>query len=162
MEVVLADETRYDDYGNFWFKDKEGKERKIGTKREDFALLCQLVGENPGRAVTLKFDHYMDKPYIVGVELLEIKVDEAKMTQQQVKPIAPKPTPQAKPEPKNRAFSLSYAKDIACAKIQMGGSMTPTEILHMAELFTSYLDSGLTKEAIKIYAQIQKELKKEE
>lgn len=95
MEVVLSGETRYDDYGNFWFKDKEGKERKIGTKREDFEELCTRVENNPNRAVTLKFDHYMNKPYIVGVELLDkqIQVDEAKITEQQKEPMVVETTP---------------------------------------------------------------------
>lgn len=94
MKVVLSGETRYDDYSNFWFKDKEGKERKIGTKREDFEELCTRVENNPNRAVTLKFDHYMNKPYIVGVELLDkqIQVDEAEITKQQVTPATPKPS----------------------------------------------------------------------
>jgi len=87
----------------------------------------------------------------------QIQVDKSKITEQQVKP-----TPAPKPESKNRAFALSYAKDIACAKIQMGSDISPVTILGVAELFTTYLDTGYPKEAIKIYAQIQKELKKED
>ena len=71
-------------------------------------------------------------------------------------------TIEQQPASKNRAFALSYAKDIACAKIQMQGGITPKEILNLAELFTAFLDGNSTKEALTLYSQIQKELKKEE
>lgn len=102
MEIVLGDETRYDDYGNFWFKDKSGEERKIGTKRKDFDELCTTIIENPGRAVTLNFAVYDKHPYIVGVELLseKITVDEAKITAPQAEPSEPKAVAsQTKPAP---------------------------------------------------------------
>jgi len=62
----------------------------------------------------------------------------------------------------NREKALDFAKDIACAKIQMGSGIPPKEILGIAEMFTIYLDKGLPEEALKAYSQIQKELKKEE
>ena len=96
MEVVLSNENRYDDYGNFFFKDKGDKEHKVGTKRENFDVLVNLVVENPDRAVKLTFDEYKGRSYIVGIELLEIQVDETKITQQQVAPSVAqtKPAPQ--------------------------------------------------------------------
>ena len=63
---------------------------------------------------------------------------------------------------KNRAFALSYAKDIACAKIQAGKEATLKDLLNMANSFDLYLEKGLTEDALKLYSQIQKELKKEE
>lgn len=51
-----------------------------------------------------------------------------------------------KSDGKNRSFALSYAKDIAVAKIMMGGEMTPAHILTTATLFESYLDNGATVE----------------
>ena len=164
MQVVLSGENRYDNYGNFFFKDKEDKERKIGTKRENFQELCELIENNPDRAITLKYDEYKKIKYIVGVELLEIPVDETKITEQQIAAAAtaPKSTPSLKPDPKNRSYALSYAKDIACARIQAGKESTPKDVLSMAELFTNYLDNGLPVEALKVYAEIQKEFKKED
>ncbi|KKM76049.1 hypothetical protein LCGC14_1384090 [marine sediment metagenome] len=63
---------------------------------------------------------------------------------------------------RNRSFALAYAEHLACAKIQTGGNMTFSEIVHLAQGFTTFLDTGCPKEAIKIYSQIQKELKEEE
>ena len=92
MEIVLSGENRRDDYGNFFFKDKGGREHKIGEKRKNQQELIDLVENNPGWAVKLLFDSYKEIDYIVGIELLELKVVEAKITEQQV----PKPTAYAR------------------------------------------------------------------
>lgn len=42
-------------------------------------------------------------------------------------------------DPKNRAFALSYAKDLAVA-----GAIEPTKILSYAEVFTRYIDGDIT------------------
>ena len=76
IEVVLSGENRIDDYGNYRFKDKSGKEHKIGTKREDFDELCKLIDDNPDRAVSLEYDEYKGRSYIVGVKLLEIETQD--------------------------------------------------------------------------------------
>lgn len=47
---------------------------------------------------------------------------------------------------KNRAFALSYAKDIAVARIMMGGTITPAQVLTNAVIFESYLENGATVE----------------
>lgn len=166
--VVLSGETRIDEWGNFHFKDKAGREHKIGERNKKRDELVELIVASPGLGVTVTYDTVRGKEgksydYISGIQPLAegVKVDETKITEQQIKP-APQPAPATKPDSKNRAFALSYAKDIGCAKIQMGGSITPTEILNIAIVFTSYLDVGYSQEAIKIYAQTQKELKKEE
>ena len=100
MEIVLSGENRYDQYDNFFFKDKGGKEHKVGVKRKNQQELIDLVENNPGRAVKFAFDSYKEIDYIVGIELLELKVDEAKITEQQVAPkitaYAPKPTAYAR------------------------------------------------------------------
>jgi len=99
MEIVLSGENRYDDYGNYFFKDKAGKEHKVGVKRKNQQELIDLVEHNPDRAVKFTFDSYKEIDYIVGIELLELKVDGAKITEQQVKPqsreTASEPAPQA-------------------------------------------------------------------
>ena len=99
MEVVISGENRYDDYGNFFFKDKAGEEHKIGEKRENQEKLIDLVENNPDRAVKLTFDEYKGRSYIVGIELLEIPVDGEKITEQQAAPpVAPtKPAPPVAP-----------------------------------------------------------------
>jgi len=92
MEIVLSGDYKLDDYGNFRFTDKGGTEHKIGTKRENFDELCSLVEHNPGRAVKLTYDTYKNRKYIVGIELLEITVDEKVITEQQK--VKPAPAPQ--------------------------------------------------------------------
>ena len=104
MEIVLSGENRYDQYGNFWFKDKAGEEHKVGAKNRKKDELVRVVVGSPNCAVKLIFDTVKGKDgkdydYISGIELLELKVDETKITEQQVKPqsreTASEPAPQA-------------------------------------------------------------------
>ena len=95
MEIVLSGETRYDQYDNFWFKDKAGEEHKVGAKNRKKEELVKVVVGNPNCAVKLIFDTVKGKDgkdydYISGIELLELKVDGAKITEQQAVP-APQP-----------------------------------------------------------------------
>ena len=73
---------------------------------------------------------------------------------------AEKPVEERKPDSKNRAFALSYAKDVGVAQIQAGKDFKPRNLFALADAFTLYLDTGDFKEAIKLYNEIQ--LKKEE
>lgn len=59
---------------------------------------------------------------------------------QEEKEAAVKPTISG--EGKNRSFALSYAKDIACAKIRAGKQTSAYDVLDVAVLFEAYLDSG--------------------
>ena len=56
--VVLSGENRLDQYGNFFFKDKTGKEYKIGAKRKDKDQIASFVAANANRGVTLIWDVY--------------------------------------------------------------------------------------------------------
>ena len=96
MEIVLSGENRYDQYGNFWFEDRAGEEHKVGAKNRKKDDLVRAVVDNPNRAVFLVFDTVKGKDgkeydYISGIELLELKVDEAKITEQQAVPTRAKP-----------------------------------------------------------------------
>lgn len=51
-----------------------------------------------------------------------------------------------KPDSKNRAFALSYSKDITVARIAQGKDETYAQTIIRAEAFCSYLDSGITTE----------------
>jgi len=95
MEIVLSGENRYDNYGNFWFKDKGGKEYKIGAKNRKKDELVKVVVDNPNRAVFLTHDTVKGKDgkdydYISGIEPLDklIQVDETVITKPQV-PLKP-------------------------------------------------------------------------
>ena len=66
------------------------------------------------------------------------------------KEVAPKPSPE-KPieavvtplgDAKNRAFSLSYSKDIAVAEIDKGKETTPAKTIELAKRFCRYLETG--------------------
>ena len=70
--VVIAEgDVRYDKYDNMFFKDKEGKEYKIGAKRDD--EVRDTVVANPGRAVELIYSNFMNKDFISDVKLFEGK-----------------------------------------------------------------------------------------
>ncbi len=45
---------------------------------------------------------------------------------------------------KNRSYALSYAKDWCIAQVQGGKDLKAVDILTIAKLFESYLDSGVT------------------
>ena len=72
--VVLSGENRYDQYNNFFFKDKTGKEHKIGAKRTDKEEIASLVAFNPDRGVKLIWGVYVrdNKEYdiIKDIELV--------------------------------------------------------------------------------------------
>jgi hypothetical protein len=47
---------------------------------------------------------------------------------------------------KRRSMALSYAKDIAVAKMQAGAEMTTFKVLTVAKVFESYIESGVITE----------------
>ncbi len=49
-------------------------------------------------------------------------------------------------EGKNRSFALSYAKDWCIAKLQSGETIKTLDVLVVAKLFESYLDTGIVVE----------------
>ncbi len=73
--VVLSGENRLDQYGNFFFKDKTGKEHKIGAKRTDKEGIFSLVAANPNRGVKLIWGVYVregtEYDIIKAIELVE-------------------------------------------------------------------------------------------
>ena len=92
--VVLSGEGRFDQWKNFCFKDKTGKEHKIGAKRENQNELVALINNNPGRGVKLTYNEYMNKSFIVGAELVEGALPEPVKTETQ--PIPQIDTPPSK------------------------------------------------------------------
>jgi len=69
--VVLSGENRLDQYNNFFFKDKTGKEHKIGEKRKDKDQIAALVAAYAGRGVKLIYGEYKGFPFIEHIELVE-------------------------------------------------------------------------------------------
>ncbi len=68
-EVVVVESMDYDKYGNLLFKDKEGRDHKLGEKR--IHLADQIV---EGRAVELGYAEYMNKEYIADCKLVETQL----------------------------------------------------------------------------------------
>ena len=73
--VVLSGENRFDQWGNFLFKDKGGREHKIGAKRNDKDQLAVLVNDNPNKGIRLTWDVYerdgTQYDIIKGIEVIE-------------------------------------------------------------------------------------------
>ena len=140
-QVVVSSplEERYEENGNYIFKDKEGKEHKIGIKRDNFGELVKIVQANPGKALSLKFTKWTTPDnkevyFISGVVLVADqlpKPEEAPKTQTEVTKPAPR-------ESKNRAFAMSYAKDLAVA-----GKIGVEDMKRLAEDMCLWMD-GLT------------------
>ena len=86
--VVLSGENRFDQWKNFFFKDKTGKEYKIGAKRNNKDQIANLVAANANRAVKLIWDVYFregtEYDIIGSIELVEDGLPE---------PEKPKPQP---------------------------------------------------------------------
>jgi len=162
--VVLNGVTRYDNWNNFFFEDKTGKQHRIGSKNHNLEAIAKLIETNPSQAVEISYGVFTNKqtgketPYIKDVKLTDIKVDESKLKEQQVTP----PAEPIRGDPKNRAFALSYSKDIDCAKIQAGKETSLRECLFRAASFADFMDRGLPDEAFRLYKEIQAEFKKEE
>ena len=129
MEIVLSDESGYDQYDNFRFKDKGGKDYKVGAKNRKQDELAKVVVDNPNRAVKLIFDTVKgkdgkDHDYISGIELLEIQVDGAKITEQQApqpKTVAPQELGMWWKELGNRIGDGSIDKDFPKSAVKIKG-----------------------------------------
>ncbi len=141
--VVLSGENRLDQYGNFFFKDKAGKEHKIGEKRKDKDQIAALVAANPNRGVKLIWGVYAreGKEYdiIKSIELVEEGLPE---------PVPVTRYPPSGPpsksredgmreglQSKNRSFAISYAKDLVCA-----GSIEIDSLCIYADKILDWLD----------------------
>jgi len=128
-----------DDYLHFF--DEGGSSHRIKLNRKS---AVELIKNNPGKAVQLNYGSYMNNEFIHSVELVK--------TPPAVKPPTDSTPPKAdlpqrvihapKTDSKNRAFSLSYAKDWCIACKQAGEEVKTTHIISIAKIFESYLDSG--------------------
>lgn len=151
--IIVVGVTELDQYGNLIVTDKDGNKFKIAAKRSTLHPLFQQ-----GKAIMLHYETYMDKPYVASAKPVEGNLP-APVKPQQVpdpKDMPPKsltellkqetgskPPDAKKTDPKNRAFALSYSKDISVAKITKGDKVTGLETLRIAELFRQYLDGEI-------------------
>jgi len=147
--VVLSGENRFDQWKNFLFKDKTGREYKIGAKRNDKDQIVNLVAANANRAVRLIWDVYFregtEYDIIKSIDPVEGALPEPVKTETQ--PIPQIDTPPSKSREdairegmwfKHRAFALSYSKDLVCA-----GSIEVKELYDYAERMLGWLNKDM-------------------
>ncbi len=161
-DVIVIDTIGSNDYGDLTWVDKAGKEYKISTKRIKYFEKVIL----PNMAVKLTYAEAYGKEYIHKAELVSEKMAErvSEALQPKIeasKPVVPQEVSRPKPMPlndssKNKAMSLSYAKDLAVAKI-----IVVDKILAYAETFRMYLDGEISLEnPIEFTTEIMRHFKK--
>lgn len=160
-DVIVVDSVELNSYGDLTWKDKAGKDYKVSAKRNQYFEKIIL----PNMAVKLSFAEAYNKEYIHKAELVSDKMAETtpKPPQPQmeasktiVQGEVSKPKPMPLKDTKNKAFSLSYAKDLAVAKI-----ITVEKILAYAETFRMWLDGEISLEnPVEFTTEIMKHFKK--
>ena len=132
-EVIVVDHSSLNDYRDLIVTDKGGKEWKVSNKRDYLHNIFQ-----DGWAVKLGIANYMDKDFISEASLVELPVVETqKKSTEKIEEKLSTPVPTNQASLKNRAFALSYAKDLACHdKIGIA------DIKRHATDFAIWLDGG--------------------
>jgi len=133
-EVFTVKSANKNTYGDLEVITTGGAKHKIGKKREGLFNIFQ-----EGAEVEVGYSVYMNKEYIAAA------------TQTGTHKIIPKEPPAVTEvkkggaviekvitkDSKNRAFALSYSKDLA-----VGGKIETKEIITMAKRFEKYLEEG--------------------
>ena len=125
--VIVVDTVGENSYKDMTFKDKEGNDYKISNERVQY-FEGKIVA---GQAVQLNYAmSSFGKEFIYSAELIKdklpspVRVETVPVPGVEIPPQPPKPPPSPAPKPiagqeegmwwKHKAFSLSYAKDLAC------------------------------------------------
>ncbi len=145
-DVIVVDSIELNSYGDLTWKDKAGKDYKVSAKRVSYFDKIIL----PNMAVKLTYAEAYGKEYIHKAELVSDLLptppsQAPQSTETPSKKEMPSELPKPKPMPskdiKNLSYSLSYAKDLAVAKI-----IVVDKILAYAETFRMYLDGEISLE----------------
>ena len=153
-EVVIIDKVEDADYQGKAFKkvtDKTGKTFNVKYGREG-KLKAKWDLLIPGNAIEITWGTYNNIPFVQDF----VVVGEAG----EVTKLAPEPSEKVLPEHeevirearasvsegKNRSFALSYAKDWCISKVQGGEDIKTFDVLAVAKIFESYLDTGVVIE----------------
>lgn len=136
--IIVVGVTEKDGYGNLWVTPQgDGDRVKIAAKRANLHPLFEQ-----GKAVILHWEKYMNKPYVADAKLVEGELPpptKPEEPQSAVPDTMSKTPPRAVvSDPKNRAFCLSYAKDLAVAD-----KIKPDKIINWACIFEDYLNGNL-------------------
>ena len=130
-QTIVVDHSGINNYGDLIVWDKGGNEWKVAQKRDHLHSIFQ-----DGKAVELGIANYMDKDFITEASLVEDGLPEVK-PKEKPKEKAATIIPTDAASLKNRAFSLSYAKDLAVA-----GKIGIEDIKRHATDFAIWLDGG--------------------
>ena len=142
--IIKVGTTEIDEYGNLLVTPSGGGDKiKIAQKRTHLHHLFEQ-----GNTVALHWETYMNKSYVANANLVEgepplVKeaVKEGAKVTSVEKPTEIKPAPLG--DAKNRAFALSYAKDLAvAAQSTIGKELSSDNIIALAKKFAKYLDTG--------------------
>lgn len=152
--VITVGVTREDEYGNLWVTPQGGdKEIKIASKRSNLHPLFEQ-----GKAIMLHWETYRNIPYVSDAKLVEGELPEPR---EPIEPKEDKPTPPQPPRMeasnlKNRAFALSYAKDLVVADKIKGN-----QLIFEAELLNQYLNGNITVPEEVLIKYVQEQVKAE-
>jgi len=154
--VVVVGQVRTDEYNNLWVTPQGGgDEIKIAQKRENLHPLFEQ-----GKAVMLHWETYKNIPYVSGAKLVEgelpppttsdkvlpehqDEIDEAKASV----PVATTSKYKADPTKTKsieRQQALIQAVSWCIAQLQAGKKLKTLDVLVVAKVFESYLESGTT------------------
>jgi len=145
--IIVAEGFVKNSNGKDWveLKDAEGKSHRVFQSIQDendewihleneISMLKAKIEDGSITNLPLRITKQKKGQYwnVVAVELVKDALEKKAIEKVKVQ----------MDEGKNRSYALAYAKDIAVAKIMMGGSSTPAEIITIARLFESYLDNS--------------------
>ena len=131
-EIFTVDHCETDDYGNMTVTDHAGGTHKVNAKHKAIHPVFE-----PGIAVEVGYGEYMQKEFIhtarqVKDGLSAPVVSKGAIEIQKVINVS---------SGKNKAFALSYAKDIGVAIIGQGKECSTKKVIEIAKEFQEYMDS---------------------
>ncbi len=154
MSEILGSITKVedDDYQGKDFKKvtlANGQVLKVKYGREgSLRAKWELLQE--GKAIKFIMGEYQGKPFVKDIESLAeqlqpaVNPNETGMPQQDEvdKALSEARTTLNTPNPQNRSYALSYAKDWCGVKVQGGEDIKTADVIRVAKEFAKYLDNG--------------------
>jgi len=159
--IITVAVTRLDEYGNLWVTPAGGgDEVKIAEKRSNLHPLFEQ-----GKAVMLHYETYKNRPYVAGAKPVAGELPQegkatilpehqeviAEARKEGAEMLKGKPTGDGKykadPDKMRsieRQVSLKSAVDWCICKVNLGEKIKTADVLIVAKVFESYLDTGLT------------------
>ncbi len=142
MEFIVTQiDEIYDNQGGLaGYQCFDGTGQSVKVKKGQGGHLKERWGElQVGRAYTFTMGEFKGYPFVQDFKpMSEALADKMPpIVKEAVKMGAEVIT-----DPKNRSYALSYAKDIAVAKMMAGEEMSVDKVIDIAKKFARYLDTG--------------------